>query len=86
MLLTKGQVYCFLISIVFLNNACLAKKDVYIPVLVPMFGVDHDRFAYVTAMKYAFELINNRTDILPDYHLEAEYHDTIVSRYIVLYL
>lgn len=49
-----------------------------------MFGVDHDRFAYVTAMKYAFELINNRTDILPDYHLEAEYHDTIGSTAVAI--
>lgn len=59
---------------------CLARKeDVYIPVLAPMFGIENDRFGFVTAMKYAFELINNRSDILRDYRLVAEYHDTIVS-------
>lgn len=65
---------------------CLARKeDVYIPVLAPMFGIENDRFGFVTAMKYAFELINNRSDILRDYRLVAEYHDTIASTPVALY-
>jgi hypothetical protein len=45
-----------------------------------MFGLDVDRFAYALAAKYAMDLINNRTDILKDYHLVPRIYDTVVSR------
>ena len=65
------------------NNVTIpvsTKKNVTIPVLAPMFGLVVDRFAYALAAKYAMDLINNRTDILKDYHLVPRIYDTVVSR------
>ncbi|CAB3984173.1 gamma-aminobutyric acid type B receptor subunit 2-like isoform X1 [Paramuricea clavata] len=55
------------------------KKNVTIPVLAPLYNLDVDRFAYGLAAKYAMDLINNRTDILKDYHLVPRIYDTVAS-------
>lgn len=61
------------------SNLVHIKKNVVIPVLAPLYGLKVDRFAYAIAARYAFGLINNRTDLLRDYHLIPEIHDTVVS-------
>ena len=55
------------------------KIKLNIPIVAPLFGAKADRFAYALAAKYAMNLINNRTDILKDYHLVPEIYDTVVS-------
>jgi hypothetical protein len=61
------------------NKTAVMKKNLTIPVLAPVMRFQSDRFAYALAAKYAMELINNRTDILKDYHLVPVIYDTIVS-------
>ena len=61
------------------DTAGTSKKNITIPVLAPNFGFEDDRFGYSVAIKYAIDLINNRTDILKDYHLIPDVKDTIVS-------
>ena len=57
-----------------------AKKRLIIPVMAPVMGVNTDRFGYAVAARYAMDMINNRSDILKDYHLVPQIHDTVVSR------
>ncbi|XP_028399764.1 gamma-aminobutyric acid type B receptor subunit 2-like isoform X2 [Dendronephthya gigantea] len=66
----------FLLTFLARSSLCV-KKNVTIPVLAPLMNFNSDRYAYGVAARYAFELINKRTDILKDYHLVPEIHDTI---------
>lgn len=59
------------------------KKILTIPVLAPIMGVNADRFGYAVAARYAMDMINNRSDILKDYYLVPQIHDTVVSRQLV---
>ena len=59
------------------------KKILTIPVLAPLMGVNADRFGYAVAARYAMDMINNRSDILKDYYLVPQIHDTVVSSQLV---
>ncbi|KAF4086315.1 hypothetical protein AMELA_G00104450 [Ameiurus melas] len=53
------------------------KKKLYIGALFPMSGGWPGGQACLPAAQMALELVNNRTDILPDYELELIYYDSM---------
>ena len=53
------------------------RKKIFMGALVLSYNKDEQGFQ--TAMEYATETINNRTDILKDYELVVKYADTLVS-------
>ena len=55
----------------------LPKKKIFMGALVLSYNDDEQGFQ--TAMEYATEIINNRTDILKDYELVVRYGKTLVS-------
>lgn len=66
---------------VLLSCSCpaLGKKKLYIGALFPMSGGWPGGQACLPAAQMALDLVNNRTDILPDYELELIYYDSMVS-------
>lgn len=66
-----------------LLSCCFAitgKKKLYIGALFPMSGGWPGGQACLPAAQMALELVNNRSDILPDYELELIYYDSMVSK------
>ena len=63
--------------VVFYLNVVLAKHKIHIGCLVPSYG--SDLYGYQTAIELAAEMINNRTDILPDHEIVMVCGDTFVS-------
>ncbi|KAL7829316.1 hypothetical protein AOLI_G00302010 [Acnodon oligacanthus] len=57
----------------------LGKKKLYIGALFPMSGGWPGGQACLPSAQMALDLVNKRTDILPDYELELIYHDSKVS-------
>lgn len=57
----------------------LGKKKLYIGALFPMSGGWPGGQACLPSAQMALELVNKRTDILPDYELEMIYYDSMVS-------
>lgn len=57
----------------------LSKKKLYIGALFPMSGGWAGGQACLPAAQMALDLVNNRTDILPDYELELIHYDSMVS-------
>jgi hypothetical protein len=53
------------------------RKKIFMGALVLSYNKDEQGFQ--TAMEYATETINNRTDILKDYELVVKYAETLVS-------
>ncbi|XP_062414615.1 gamma-aminobutyric acid type B receptor subunit 1 [Pungitius pungitius] len=53
------------------------KKKLYIGALFPMSGGWPGGQACLPASRMALDLVNKRTDILPDYELELIYHDSM---------
>lgn len=72
-----------LITLSVLLSCCcrpaLAKKKLYIGALFPMSGGWPGGQACLPAAQMALQLVNERTDILPDYELELIYYDSRVS-------
>lgn len=66
---------------VFLSCCCPAsgKKKLYIGALFPMSGGWPGGQACLPAAQMALDLVNNRTDILPDYEMELIHYDSRVS-------
>lgn len=60
--------------------AVAGKKKLYIGALFPMSGGWPGGQACLPAAQMALELVNNRTDILPDYELELIYYDSMVRK------
>ena len=58
-------------------NVILAKHKIHIGCLIPSYG--QDNYGYQTAIELAAEMINNRTDILPDHEIVMLCGDTFVS-------
>ena len=54
------------------------KHKIHIGCLVPSYR--HDFYGYQAAIKLAAEMINNRTDILPNHEIVMLCRDTYVSR------
>ena len=54
------------------------KHNIHIGCLVPSFNQDY--YGYEAAIKLAAEMINNRTDILPNHEIVMLCRDTYVSR------
>lgn len=71
---------------VLLSCSCpaLGKKKLYIGALFPMSGGWPGGQACLPAAQMALDLVNNRTDILPDYELELIHYDSMVSNWIIL--
>uniref|UniRef100_A0AAY4ELB4 Gamma-aminobutyric acid type B receptor subunit 1 n=1 Tax=Denticeps clupeoides TaxID=299321 RepID=A0AAY4ELB4_9TELE len=57
--------------------ACLCKKKLYIGALFPMSGGWPGGQACLPSAQMALDLVNNRSDILPDYELELIYYDSM---------
>ena len=55
------------------------KKKLYIGALFPMSGGWPGGQACLPSAQMALDLVNNRTDILPDYELELIHYDSMVS-------
>ncbi|XP_064205293.1 gamma-aminobutyric acid type B receptor subunit 1 isoform X2 [Anguilla rostrata] len=55
---------------------CVCKKKLYIGALFPMSGGWPGGQACRPSAQMALDLVNNRTDILPDYELELIYYDS----------
>jgi hypothetical protein len=55
----------------------LPKKKIFIGALALSYG--EDEWGYQTAMEYATETVNNRSDVLKDYELVVRYAETLVS-------
>ncbi|CAB1333449.1 unnamed protein product [Coregonus sp. 'balchen'] len=55
----------------------LGKKKLYIGALFPMSGGWPGGQACLPSAQMALDLVNNRTDILPDYELELIYYDSM---------
>lgn len=68
--------------ILFLSWSCpvSGKKKLYIGALFPMSGGWPGGQACLPSAQMALELVNNRTDILPDYELELIYYDSMVRK------
>ncbi|KAJ0003571.1 hypothetical protein NQD34_008669 [Periophthalmus magnuspinnatus] len=56
---------------------CHCKKKLYIGALFPMSGGWPGGQACLPAAQMALDLVNNRSDILPDYELELIYYDSL---------
>jgi len=67
--------------LIFLPWPCpvAGKKKLYIGALFPMSGGWPGGQACLPAAQMALDLVNNRSDILPDYELELIYYDSMVS-------
>ncbi|KAL6099252.1 gabbr1 [Pungitius sinensis] len=59
------------------HSPVLGKKKLYIGALFPMSGGWPGGQACLPASRMALDLVNKRTDILPDYELELIYHDSM---------
>lgn len=55
-------------------------KNLTIGGIFPMSGAWSGGIGCLPAVKMALDDVNNRTDILPDYHLSMDYNDSQVSR------
>lgn len=68
---------------VLLSCSCptLGKKKLYIGALFPMSGGWPGGQACLPAAQMALDLVNKRTDILPDYELELIHYDSMVSNW-----
>lgn len=64
---------------VLLSCPALGKKKLYIGALFPMSGGWPGGQACLPAAQMALDMVNKRTDILPDYELELIHHDSMVS-------
>uniref|UniRef100_G3PJB3 Gamma-aminobutyric acid (GABA) B receptor, 1a n=1 Tax=Gasterosteus aculeatus aculeatus TaxID=481459 RepID=G3PJB3_GASAC len=60
-----------------LNTCSLSKKKLYIGALFPMSGGWHGGQACMPSAQMALDLVNNRSDILPDYELELIHYDSM---------
>ena len=73
------------VASLFLSLAAVAATENYnktvltISVLLPLSSQDLDGRPYLPALDVALELINNRQDLLQNYHLEAVVNDSAVS-------
>uniref|UniRef100_A0A8C7VRM2 Gamma-aminobutyric acid (GABA) B receptor, 1a n=1 Tax=Oncorhynchus mykiss TaxID=8022 RepID=A0A8C7VRM2_ONCMY len=67
------------LTLLFLSWPCpsLGKKKLYIGALFPMSGGWPGGQACLPSAQMALDLVNNRTDILPDYELELIYYDSM---------
>uniref|UniRef100_A0A3P8WS48 Gamma-aminobutyric acid type B receptor subunit 1 n=1 Tax=Cynoglossus semilaevis TaxID=244447 RepID=A0A3P8WS48_CYNSE len=79
-----------LITLSVLLSCCcrpaLAKKKLYIGALFPMSGGWPGGQACLPAAQMALQLVNERTDILPDYELELIYYDrTVLFLFFVIH-
>ncbi|XP_026137935.1 gamma-aminobutyric acid type B receptor subunit 1 [Carassius auratus] len=61
----------------FYDSNYTGKKKLYIGALFPMSGGWPGGQACLPAAQMALDLVNNRTDILPDYELELIYYDSM---------
>lgn len=68
-----------LFLLLFLPRASAGKKKLYIGALFPMSGGWPGGQACMPSAQMALDLVNNRSDILPDYELELIHYDSMVS-------
>ncbi|XP_019211236.1 gamma-aminobutyric acid type B receptor subunit 1 isoform X3 [Oreochromis niloticus] len=67
----------FILTVLACSCPALGKKKLYIGALFPMSGGWPGGQACLPAAQMALDLVNNRTDILPDYELELIYYDSM---------
>lgn len=75
------RIFYTTLTAVFLLSSCprsaAGKKKLYIGALFPMSGGWPGGQACLPAAQMALDLVNNRSDILPDYELELIYYDSL---------
>ena len=79
MALIKLVCSCIGIALIAQMVISLKNKTLTVGGIFPMSGSWAGGQACLPAVLMALEDVNNRTDILPDYHLEMEYNDSQVS-------
>uniref|UniRef100_A0AAX7US07 G-protein coupled receptors family 3 profile domain-containing protein n=1 Tax=Astatotilapia calliptera TaxID=8154 RepID=A0AAX7US07_ASTCA len=67
----------FILTVLSCSCPALGKKKLYIGALFPMSGGWPGGQACLPAAQMALDLVNNRTDILPDYELELIHYDSM---------
>uniref|UniRef100_A0A3Q4HYX5 Gamma-aminobutyric acid (GABA) B receptor, 1b n=1 Tax=Neolamprologus brichardi TaxID=32507 RepID=A0A3Q4HYX5_NEOBR len=67
----------FILTLLSCSCPALGKKKLYIGALFPMSGGWPGGQACLPAAQMALDLVNNRTDILPDYELELIHYDSM---------
>lgn len=70
----------FLIILFLCSRLSTGKKKLYIGALFPMSGGWPGGQACMPSAQMALDLVNNRSDILPDYELELIHYDSMVSK------
>lgn len=68
-----------LLLLLFWPRPSAGKKKLYIGALFPMSGGWPGGQACMPSAQMALDLVNNRSDILPDYELELIHYDSMVS-------
>uniref|UniRef100_A0A8C5DVY8 G-protein coupled receptors family 3 profile domain-containing protein n=1 Tax=Gouania willdenowi TaxID=441366 RepID=A0A8C5DVY8_GOUWI len=68
---------CLTLLLLFLLRPCAGKKKLYIGALFPMSGGWPGGQACMPSAQMALDLVNNRSDILPDYELELIHYDSM---------
>lgn len=77
--LLKAEVQHMLLLLLLPLLLLPGKKKLYIGALFPMSGGWPGGQACLPSAQMALDLVNNRTDILPDYELELIHYDSMVS-------
>lgn len=76
--------YLFFSLLLLRARPCAGKKKLYIGALFPMSGGWPGGQACMPSAQMALDLVNNRSDILPDYELELIHYDSMVSPALLL--
>ena len=82
-LITTLLVTSHCVTAVYSNKTSTIHFGAFVPFLEYFidYGVPNgkDRFGYKAAIDMAVEIINNRSDILPDYKIQVHFGETFVS-------
>lgn len=70
---------CLTLLVLLCPRPSAGKKKLYIGALFPMSGGWPGGQACMPSAQMALDLVNNRSDILPDYELELIHYDSMVS-------
>ena len=68
------------------NNTSSLHLVAFVPYMTGGYYIKTDHFGYRAAIQMAVDIINNRTDILPDYKIKVHFGETYVNVHILLNL
>ena len=61
------------------NNTSTLHLVAFVPYMTGGYYIKSDHFGYRAAIQMAVNIINNRTDILPDYKIKVHFGETYVK-------